>query len=118
MNKLKLVSALIISLSIGIIYAKDIQNINDQAEEIIYLYAEIIDSKNFSELKSIMQTNFKMTGMYEIDSLEEIRDITEKYLSNFNNIEKVNLKTSFLKPKYGDASGVRGAANLSDRVYY
>ena len=47
MNKLKLISALLISLSIGIIYAKDIQNINDQAEEIIYLYAEIIDSKNF-----------------------------------------------------------------------
>ena len=71
MNKLKLISGLLISLSVGIIYAKDIQNINDQAEEIIYLYAEIIDSKNFSELKSIMQTNFKMTGMYEIDSLEE-----------------------------------------------
>ena len=49
----------------------------------------------------------------EIESLEQIKDITEKYLSNFNNIEKVNLKTSFLKPKYGDASGVRGAAILS-----
>ena len=46
MNKLKLVSAVLISLSIGIIYAKDVKNINDQAEEIIYLYAEIIDSKN------------------------------------------------------------------------
>ena len=49
----------------------------------------------------------------EIESFEQIKDITEKYLSNFNNIEKVNLKTSFLKPKYGDASGVRGAAILS-----
>ena len=47
MNKLKLVSALIISLFIGIIYAKDAENINDKAEEIIYLYVEIIDSKNF-----------------------------------------------------------------------
>ena len=86
MNKLKLVSALIISLSIGIIYAKDIQNINDQAEEIIYLYAEIIDSKNFSELKSIMQTNFKMTGMYEINSLEEfmfaMQELDMKLLNN------------------------------------
>ena len=54
----------------------------------------------------------------EIDSLEEIRDITEKYLSNFNNIEKVNLKTSFLKPKYGDASGVRGAARLGRKSIY
>ena len=49
----------------------------------------------------------------EIESLDQIKSITEKYLSNFNNIKKVNLKTSFLKPKYGDASGVRGAAFLS-----
>jgi len=28
-------------------------------------------------------------------------------------IEKVDLKTVFLKPKYGDASGVRGAAILN-----
>ena len=49
----------------------------------------------------------------EIKSLEEIKIITEKYLSEFNNIKKVNLKTVFLKPKYGDASGVRGAALLS-----
>ena len=49
----------------------------------------------------------------EIESLDEIKKTTEKYLSNFNNIDTVNLKTSFLKPKYGDASGVRGAAILS-----
>ena len=83
MNKLKLVSALLISLSLGFIYAKDVQNINDQAEEIIYLYAEIIDSKNFSELKSIMQTNFKMTGMYEIDSLEEFMFAMQELDKNF-----------------------------------
>ncbi len=49
----------------------------------------------------------------EIESLDEIKKTTEKYLSNFNNIKNVNLKTIFLKPKYGDASGVRGAAILS-----
>ena len=49
----------------------------------------------------------------EIKSLEQIRIITEKYLSEFNNIKKVDLKTVFLKPKYGDASGVRGAAILN-----
>ena len=49
----------------------------------------------------------------EIESLDEIKKITEKYLSNFNNIKNVNLKTIFLKPKFGDASGVRGAALLS-----
>ena len=49
----------------------------------------------------------------EIESLDQIKNITEKYLSNFNNIKKINLKTFFLKPKYGDSSGVRGAAILS-----
>ena len=49
----------------------------------------------------------------ELESLNEIKNITESYLSNFNNIKNINLKTSFLKPKYGDASGVRGAALLS-----
>ena len=42
----------------------------------------------------------------EIDFLEELRSTTSKYLN-----EK-NLKTVFLKPIYGDASGVRGAALL------
>ncbi len=49
----------------------------------------------------------------EIESLDELKKITEKYLLDFNNIKKVNLRTVFLKPKYGDASGVRGAALLS-----
>ena len=48
----------------------------------------------------------------ELESLDEIKNLTEKYLSNFNNIKNINLKTAFLKPKYGDASGVRGAALL------
>ena len=49
----------------------------------------------------------------ELDSLDKIKSLTENYLSNFNNIKNVNLKTLFLKAKYGDASGVRGAAILS-----
>ena len=52
----------------------------------------------------------------EIESLDEIKKTTEKYLSNFNNIKNVNLKTIFLKPKFGDASGVRGAAILSKQI--
>ena len=43
----------------------------------------------------------------EIDFLDEIKNKTSKY------INEPNLKTVFLKPKYGDASGVRGAAILS-----
>ena len=51
----------------------------------------------------------------ELESLDEIKNLTEKYLSNFNNIKNINLKTAFLKPKYGDASGVRGAALLGKK---
>ncbi len=43
----------------------------------------------------------------EIDFLDEIKNKASKY------INESNLKTVFLKPKYGDASGVRGAAILS-----
>ena len=42
----------------------------------------------------------------EIDFLDEVKSMTSRYLN-----EK-NLKTVFLKPIYGDASGVRGAALL------
>ncbi len=43
----------------------------------------------------------------EIDFLDEIKYKTSAY------INEPNLKTVFLKPKYGDSSGVRGAAILS-----
>ena len=43
----------------------------------------------------------------EIDFLDDIKVKTSEY------INEPNLKTVFLKPKYGDASGVRGAAILS-----
>tara|TARA_Y100000591_G_scaffold67708_1_gene56053 strand:+ start:156 stop:1055 length:900 start_codon:yes stop_codon:yes gene_type:complete len=43
----------------------------------------------------------------EIDFLDEIKNKASEY------INEPNLKTVFLKPKYGDASGVRGAAILS-----
>jgi len=43
----------------------------------------------------------------EIDFLDQIKKKTSSF------INEPNLKTVFLKPKYGDASGVRGAAILS-----
>ena len=42
----------------------------------------------------------------EIDFLDEVKLLTSKL------INEPNLKTVFLKPLYGDASGVRGAALL------
>jgi len=53
----------------------------------------------------------------EIQSLEEVKDITEKHLKKLNNLKNVNLRTILLKPKFGDASGVRGAAILSRQKF-
>ena len=44
--------------------------------------------------------------------LDEIKKVTEKWL----NEKEIN--TVFLKPKYGDASGVRGAAWLGRKLLY
>ena len=48
----------------------------------------------------------------EITFLDEIKKTTEKWLN-----EKL-INTIFLKPKYGDASGVRGAAWLCKNLLY
>ena len=48
----------------------------------------------------------------EIDFLDEIKKITSKF------INEPNLKTIFLKPLYGDASGVRGAALLRRKTLF
>ena len=37
-------------------------------------------------------------------------NLVKKMTANFSG--NMNIKTSFIKPKYGDASGVRGAAIL------
>ena len=48
----------------------------------------------------------------EIKSLKEIKNLVMK------NMELKNLNTKFVKAKYGDASGVRGAARLGSLVKY
>ena len=48
----------------------------------------------------------------EIENLDLLRDMTGNFVG------KKNIKTSFIKPKFGDASGVRGAAILGrDTIY-
>ena len=48
----------------------------------------------------------------EIENLDLLRDMTGNFAG------KKNIKTSFIKPKFGDASGVRGAAILGrDTIY-
>ena len=48
----------------------------------------------------------------EINSLNEIKNMVIK------NMEIKNLNTKFLKARYGDASGVRGAARLGRKINY
>jgi fructokinase len=53
----------------------------------------------------------------ELESLENLKEITEQYLKS-SSLKSINLRTVFLKPKYGDASGVRGAALLGRKLIY
>ncbi len=48
----------------------------------------------------------------EITFLDEIKDLLIK------NLKVKHLNTVFLKPEYGDASGVRGAAMLGRKSIY
>ena len=48
----------------------------------------------------------------EIENLDLLRDMTANFAG------KKSIKTTFIKPKFGDASGVRGAAILGrDTIY-
>ena len=44
--------------------------INNEAKKVIYAYAEIIDSRNFDKLDSIMWSDFSMSGGYDLQGIE------------------------------------------------
>ena len=44
--------------------------INNEAKQVIYQYAEIIDSRNFDKLDSIMWSDFSMSGGYDLQGIE------------------------------------------------
>ena len=44
--------------------------INSEAKKVIYQYAEIVDSRSFDQLDSIMWSDFSMTGGYELNGIE------------------------------------------------
>ena len=85
------------------------RNNNKDAQLFINYYKEILSRSLVLIITSIDPDAIVFGGgiSSEIDFLDEIKDKTSKY------INEPNLKTVFLKPKYGDASGVRGAAILS-----
>ena len=44
--------------------------INNEAKQVIYQYAEIIDSRNFDKLDSIMWPDFSMSGGYDLKGID------------------------------------------------
>ena len=45
-------------------------DINEETKKVIYQYAEIVDSRNFDQLDSIMWPDFSMTGGYDLQGIE------------------------------------------------
>ena len=44
--------------------------INNEAKQVIYQYAEIIDSRNFDKLDSNMWPDFSMSGGYDLKGID------------------------------------------------
>ena len=58
-------------------------DIKNSSTQIIYQYASIIDSKNFSELSRIMWDEFSLTGPYELIGLETFIEAVQQNLSTY-----------------------------------
>ena len=77
MKKILFSSVLLISmLSPLIVSAKSV-------EYLIYQYAELIDTRSFNELETIMWEDFKMTGGYEINGLSEFLGAMQQLASTY-----------------------------------
>tara|TARA_B100001989_G_C24491437_1_gene439774 strand:+ start:108 stop:1007 length:900 start_codon:yes stop_codon:yes gene_type:complete len=82
---------------------------DNNAEIFIENYKEILSRSLVLIITTIDPDAIVLGGgiSNEIDFLDDIKNKASQY------INEPNLKTVFLKPKFGDASGVRGAAILS-----
>ena len=58
--------------------------INGEAQKVIYQYAEIVDSRNFSKLETIMWSNFSMTGDYDLSSIEDFKQAMNYLASTYS----------------------------------
>ncbi len=61
---------LLILLSPVLFLGANNMEINNEAKKVIYQYAQIIDSRRFDELDSIMWPDFTMTGGYDLKGIE------------------------------------------------
>tara|TARA_B100000945_G_C20313422_1_gene563969 strand:- start:12 stop:911 length:900 start_codon:yes stop_codon:yes gene_type:complete len=85
-----------------------------EAEKIIEEYKENL-AISLSSLINVLDPDAIVFGggvSNEISFLDEVKTKIEKFL----NVGKLN--TAFIKPIYGDASGVRGAARLGRKINY
>ena len=57
--------------------------INSEAKKVIYQYAEIVDSRSFDQLDSIMWSDFSMTGGYELDGIEGFMGAMDYLVSTY-----------------------------------
>ena len=95
--------------------AKEIFNNNDKKTKKVIIDFQIRLARSLVNLIYTLDPDAIVFGgglSNEINFLSKIK----KLLMNFLNVKKLN--TKLLKPKYGDSSGVRGAANLSNNIYF
>ena len=57
--------------------------INSEAKKVIYQYAEIVDSRSFDQLDSIMWSDFSMTGGYELNGIEGFMGAMDYLVSTY-----------------------------------
>ena len=103
-----------LSLTAKQIFDNSRKNLKDDMEFVNEFFLKL--SRSISLIINLIDPDALVFGgglSNELGSLDKIKNMTKNYLSNFNNIKDINLKTFFLKARYGDASGVRGAAILS-----
>jgi len=94
--------------------AKDIFKKEDEYEELIKNFYNRL-ARSLAIIINTIDPEVIIFGggiSNEIENLEIIKEMT----GNFSGKGKIN--TNFLKPMYGDASGVRGAARLGRKINY
>ena len=98
-------------------------------EDMMFLYEKLRNNKSYNEIEKYKES-LAISLCYVINILDPDAIVFGGGVSNeitfFDEVKKkiekqlkVNkLNTAFIKPMYGDASGVRGAARLGRKINY
>lgn len=57
--------------------------VNNEVKKVIYQYAEIVDSRSFDKLESIMWPDFSMTGGYDLKGIEGFMGAMDYLVSQY-----------------------------------